>query len=74
MESGSSSKDGLIAKLIEWSINNKILVIIFTAALIAGGIWAVVNTKVDALPDLSDVQVIIITEYPGQDQELLKTR
>ena len=65
MITSDQNKDGLIAKLIEWSINNKFLVIIFTAALIVMGIWALTTTKVDAIPDLSDVQVIIITEYPG---------
>lgn len=69
---GSGNKEGLIAKLIEWSINNKIMVIILTAALIFGGVWAVVNTPVDALPDLSDVQVIILTEYPGQGPRIVE--
>ena len=72
MNSLNQNKDGLIAKLIEWSINNKFLVIIFTLALIAAGILAVMNTKVDAIPDLSDVQVIIITEYPGQGPRIVE--
>jgi len=72
MVTGSENKDGLIAKLIEWSINNKVMVIILTAALIFGGIWAVVNTPIDALPDLSDVQVIILTEYPGQGPRIVE--
>jgi Cu(I)/Ag(I) efflux system membrane protein CusA/SilA len=62
----------MLAKLIEWSINNKFLVIIFTTALIAMGIWALTTTKVDAIPDLSDVQVIIITEYPGQGPRIVE--
>jgi len=66
------NKDGLIAKLIEWSINNKFLVVVFTLALIALGIWALTTTKVDAIPDLSDVQVIIITEYPGQGPRIVE--
>ena len=69
MISSDENKEGLIAKLIEWSINNKFLVIIFTAALIGLGVWAVINTSVDAIPDLSDVQVIIVTEYPGTGSE-----
>ncbi|OGU54586.1 MAG: cation transporter [Ignavibacteria bacterium RBG_13_36_8] len=72
MVENEKQKDGLIAKLIEWSINNKFLVIIFTTALIIGGIWAVLNTKVDAIPDLSDVQVIILTEYPGQGPQIVE--
>jgi copper/silver efflux system protein len=66
MITSDQNKDGFIAKLIEWSINNKFLVIIFTVALIALGIWALTTTKVDAIPDLSDVQVIIIT-IPDRD-------
>ena len=72
MTTGNPSKDGIIAKIIEWSINNKILVIIFTAALILGGIWAIENTAVDAIPDLSDVQVIIFTKYPGQGPQIVE--
>ena len=72
MTISDQNKDGLIAKLIEWSINNKFLVILFTAALIGLGIWALSTTKVDAIPDLSDVQVIIITEYPGQGPQIVE--
>ncbi len=72
MITSDQNKDGMIAKLIEWSINNKFLVIIFTTALIAMGIWALTTTKVDAIPDLSDVQVIIITEYPGQGPRIVE--
>lgn len=72
MITSNQNKDGLIAKLIEWSINNKFLVIIFTLALIALGVWALMTTKVDAIPDLSDVQVIIITEYPGQGPRIVE--
>ena len=72
MITSDQNKDGLIAKLIEWSINNKFLVIIFTVALIALGMWALTTTKVDAIPDLSDVQVIIITEYPGQGPRIVE--
>ena len=72
MTTDNPAKDGIIAKIIEWSINNKILVIIFTAALILGGIWAIKNTPVDAIPDLSDVQVIIFTKYPGQGPQIVE--
>jgi Cu(I)/Ag(I) efflux system membrane protein CusA/SilA len=72
MTTGNPVKDGIIAKIIEWSINNKILVIILTAALIFGGIWAIENTAVDAIPDLSDVQVIIFTKYPGQGPQIVE--
>lgn len=72
MQVQENNKDRFIAKLIEWSINNKFMVIILTAALIGGGIWAVENTAVDALPDLSDVQVIIYTEFPGQGPRIVE--
>ncbi|MCW8818302.1 MAG: CusA/CzcA family heavy metal efflux RND transporter, partial [Ignavibacteriaceae bacterium] len=72
MITSDQNKDGLIAKLIEWSIKNKFLVILFTVALIGLGIWALTTTKVDAIPDLSDVQVIIITEYPGQGPQIVE--
>ncbi|MBL1214107.1 MAG: efflux RND transporter permease subunit [Ignavibacteriae bacterium] len=62
----------MITKIIERSINNKFMVIMMTLALILGGIWAVKNTSIDAIPDLSDVQVIIYTEYPGQGPRIVE--
>jgi len=56
----------VIAKLILWSIDNRVLVLIATALLVAGGLYSVKQTPIDALPDLSDVQVIIKTSFPGQ--------
>ena len=56
----------MIAKIIEWSINNKFMVILVTVFVALGGILAMINTPLDAIPDLSDVQVIVFTEYPGQ--------
>jgi len=67
-----NNENSLIGKVIEWSLKNKYLVILFTAALIFGGIWAVQNTPVDALPDLSDVQVIIYTDYKGQGPRIVE--
>ena len=72
MTTSDQNKDGLIVKIIEWSINNKMLVIILTAALILAGIWALKNTAIDAIPDLSDVQVIIFTDYPGQGPQIVE--
>lgn len=72
MTPNETNKDGLIAKIIEWSINNKMLVIIFTVMLMAAGIWAIKNTAVDAIPDLSDVQVIVMTKYPGQGPKIVE--
>jgi Cu(I)/Ag(I) efflux system membrane protein CusA/SilA len=62
----------MIAKIIELSIKNKFLVILATLFIIAGGIYAVVRTPLDAIPDLSDVQVIIFTEYPGQAPQVVE--
>ncbi len=67
-----NTKDGFIAKVIEWSLNNKVLVILLTVAFMAAGGWAVKNTAVDAIPDLSDVQVIIFTKYPGQGPQIVE--
>ncbi|MCF6248412.1 MAG: efflux RND transporter permease subunit [Desulfobacula sp.] len=56
----------MIEKIIEWSVNNKFMVILATLFIIVAGIMAMINTPLDAIPDLSDVQVIVFTEYPGQ--------
>src|SRR5438552_9363991 len=59
-------------KIIEWSIANRFFVLLITAALIAAGIYSIQNIKIDAIPDLSDVQVIVYTDYPGQAAELVE--
>ena len=62
----------MIEKIIEWSINNRFIVILVTAVVIVAGIFAVLTTPLDAIPDLSDVQVIILTEYPGQAPQVVE--
>jgi len=62
----------VIEKIIEKSINNRFLVILFTAIVGFIGIYAMLNTPVDAIPDLSDVQVIIFTDYPGQAPQVVE--
>jgi Cu(I)/Ag(I) efflux system membrane protein CusA/SilA len=64
----------MIARLIRWSIANRFLVLLATFGLAAWGIWAVQRTPVDALPDLSDVQVIIRTTYPGQAPQIVENQ
>ena len=64
----------MIAKLIRWSVANRFLVLLATAMLTAWGVWAVRSTPVDALPDLSDVQVIIRTSYPGQAPQIVENQ
>src|SRR6266700_273490 len=56
----------MIGKLIEYSIRNRFLVLIVTAALAVWGIYAVLNTPVDAIPDLSENQVIVFTDWMGR--------
>ncbi len=56
----------MIAVIINWSLNNRVLVLLAALMLTAAGVWSVKQTPVDAIPDLSDVQVIIQTNYPGQ--------
>src|SRR6478736_1562089 len=62
----------MIARLIRWSIERRFLVLLATAFLAAWGIYAVHRTPVDALPDLSDVQVIIRTTWPGQSPQIVE--
>jgi Cu(I)/Ag(I) efflux system membrane protein CusA/SilA len=56
----------MIAAIIRWSIASRGIVLVLALALAGAGFWAVRNTPVDAIPDLSDVQVIIKTPYAGQ--------
>lgn len=62
----------MLKKIIELSINNKFLIILFTLFAVGWGIWAIYHTPLDAIPDLSDVQVIIYTEYPGQAPQVVE--
>jgi len=61
----------MIAQLIRWSIANRFIVLIGTAIVVAWGLWAIQRTPLDALPDLSDTQVIIRTQYPGQAPQIV---
>src|SRR5216683_2157088 len=62
----------MIAKLIRWSIANRFLVLLATFMVSAWGVWSLYRTPVDAIPDLSDVQVIIRTTYPGQAPQVVE--
>ncbi|NOR10812.1 MAG: CusA/CzcA family heavy metal efflux RND transporter [Desulfovibrionaceae bacterium] len=62
----------MLEKIIEWSVNNKFLVIVFTCFLIVAGGYSLKQTPIDAIPDLSDVQVIIFTEYAGQAPQVVE--
>lgn len=62
----------MLDKIIDWSARNRFLVLLATLCIALAGIYAVVKTPLDALPDLSDVQVIIYTEYPGQAPQVVE--
>ncbi|MBP8218011.1 MULTISPECIES: efflux RND transporter permease subunit [Aeromonas] len=62
----------MIPSIIRWSIGNRFMVLLLTVMLTAWGLWSVKQTPVDALPDLSDVQVIIKTSYPGQAPQVVE--
>jgi Cu(I)/Ag(I) efflux system membrane protein CusA/SilA len=62
----------MIVALIRWSIANRVLVLVMTGLITAWGIYAVKQTPVDALPDLSDAQVIIKTSFPGQAPQVIE--
>lgn len=62
----------MIEQLIRWSIYNRFLVMVFAVLLALGGLYALFETPVDAIPDLSDVQVIIKTSYPGQAPQVVE--
>ncbi|MBK7659220.1 MAG: efflux RND transporter permease subunit [Betaproteobacteria bacterium] len=64
----------MIARLILWSIANRFLVLLASLFLAAWGLWATVSTPVDAIPDLSDTQVIIRTTYPGQAPQIVENQ
>ena len=64
----------MIEAIIRWSVNNRLMVLLVTIMLAGAGLWSVKNTPVDAIPDLSDVQVIIKTSYPGQSPEVVENQ
>ena len=62
----------MIARIIEACCRNRLLVILFTGFVVMGGVWTIYNIRLDAIPDLSDVQVIVFTEYPGQAPQVVE--
>ncbi len=62
----------MLEKIIDWSIENKFMVILATVFVSIAGLYALKTTPLDAIPDLSDVQVIIFTEYPGQAPQVVE--
>lgn len=62
----------MIQQIILWSVNNRILILLLSVMLALAGVYAVKQTPVDAIPDLSDVQVIVKTSYPGQAPQVVQ--
>src|SRR5215210_7502438 len=62
----------MIERIIDWSARNKFLVLIFTAFGIGAGIFSLIKTPLDAIPDLSDVQVIVYTDWEGRSPDLVE--
>ena len=62
----------MLSKIIDWSGRNRFLVLLATLFVVVAGVFAVLRTPIDALPDLSDVQVIVYTEYPGQAPQVVE--
>ncbi len=62
----------MIRRIIEGSTQNALLVVLFVGAILGWGTYALIQTPLDAIPDLSDVQVIVFTEYPGQAPQVVE--
>ncbi len=62
----------MLNRLIEWSLKNQLIVVVGLGMAVLGGVWAIRETPIDAIPDLSDVQVIIYTEFPGQAPQVIE--
>jgi len=64
----------MIEKIIEYSARNKFIVFLLVGALCVWGYWALEKTPLDAIPDLSDTQVIVYTEWPGRSPDLVENQ
>jgi copper/silver efflux system protein len=62
----------MLNRVIEWSVRNQFLVLVFVVAIIGAGTYAFINIPLDALPDVSDVQVIVYTRWPGQPPQIVE--
>src|SRR5499426_1662892 len=62
----------MLQRIIDFSLKNKFIVLLASMALVLGGVFAVKNIPLDAIPDLSDVQVIVYTEWPGQAPQIVQ--
>ena len=62
----------MLKRVIEWAVSNRLTVLLFTAAAVAAGVWAIRSTPLEALPDLSDVQVIVQAEFGEQAPRIVE--
>ena len=62
----------MLNRVMEWSVRNELIIVLVTTAAILGGIWAVSQTPLEALPDLSDVQVIVQADYNEQAPRIVE--
>ena len=62
----------MIARLIEFSARNRLLMILLIVAIVASGAWAIYNTPLDAIPDLSDIQVIVYTRWEDRSPDIIE--
>src|SRR5665213_4164718 len=62
----------MLKYIIRWSVTHKLVIILGIVAISTAGVWATLRTPVDAIPDLSDVQVIVMTEWAGQAPQLVE--
>ena len=72
IETGHDPTQSNVAAVIDWSIRNQLLVIVGAITLIVAGWLAVLRTPLDAIPDLSDTQVIIRTDFAGQSPQIVE--
>src|SRR6059036_4344813 len=72
IEQPTIHQDSLIERIIEWSARNKFMVFLFVGAMMLGGVYAMRHTPLDAIPDLSDVQVIVFTQWEGRSPDLVE--
>ncbi|CAN0481084.1 unnamed protein product, partial [Scytosiphon promiscuus] len=69
---GQAPSKSWVAKLISWSVSNQLIVLMLAAALAVTGWMAIQRTPLDAVPDLTDTQVIIRTDFPGQSPQIVE--
>jgi Cu(I)/Ag(I) efflux system membrane protein CusA/SilA len=62
----------MLSRVIEWSLRNQVFMVIALIFAVLGGVWAIRDTRLDAIRDLSDVQVIVYTEHPGQGPQVVE--